>query len=226
MTEINLLRKISLFSSLSDKELERLSDSSEKRKYPRGNIVLYEGDEGRFLYLILKGRVKVSLSDERGKEIILGTLSAGNYFGEMAVFDRMPRSANVVTTEDSEFLMISQQALNEQIQKYPELAMKLLAEMSKRLREADEKIGHLALLDVRGRVAKVLLRLAEGENVVKSKDSIAIPRIPLKEMAAMSGISRESVSRILSDFARRGYISLTDKRIIVYEKLPKDNQFD
>ena len=98
--ETELIKNIPLFSGLSQREIKGLLESSEKRKYPRGAIILHQSDKGQVIYLILKGKVKVILSGKAGKEIILNTLEAGNYFGEMSVFDRMPRSATVVTMED------------------------------------------------------------------------------------------------------------------------------
>ena len=217
--ELKLLKNIPLFSELSHGELGELLELIEKRRYPKGSIVLYKGDEGQVIYLILKGKVNVDLIDENGKEIILSTLKSGNYFGEMSAFDQMPRSATIITVEDSEFLVISQKIITDQIKKNPKIALKLLSEMSRRLREADEQISNLALLDVRGRVAQILLKLYRGTNVRKSEDYRIVPRPALKDIAAMSGTSRETVSRILSEFSKRGLISLTKENIIIYGEL-------
>ena len=214
-----LLKNIPLFSGLSPVELKDILKLSEKRRYPRGNIVLYKGDVGQAIYLILKGKVKVVLFDEDGKEIILSTLKEGNYFGEMSAFDQMPRSATIVTVEESEFLMIRQKSIADQIKKNPQLSFKLLSEMSRRLREADEQISSLALLDVRGRVAQTLLKLSQETSMGKCTDYTVIPRPALQDIASMSGTSRETVSRILSDFSKRGLVSLTKKKIIIYESL-------
>jgi len=224
--EIKLLKNVPLFSELSPGELEELLELSEKRRYPKGSIVLYKGDVGQVLYLILKGKVKVVLFDENGKEIILSMLKSGNYFGEMSAFDQMPRSATVITVEDSEFLVISQKSITDQIEKNPKIALKLLSEMSRRLREADEQISNLALLDVRGRVAQILLKLYKGTNVRKGEDYRIVPRPALKDIAAMSGTSRETVSRVLSEFSKRGLISLTKENIIIYGKLEVEDDID
>ena len=189
-------------------------------------IVLYKGDVGQVLYLILKGKVKVVLFDENGKEIILSTLKSGNYFGEMSAFDQMPRSATVVTVEDSEFLVISQRSITDQINKNPHIALKLLSEMSRRLREADEQISNLALLDVRGRVARALLKLSKETIVRKNEGYKIIPRPALKDIAAMSGTSRETVSRVLSEFSQKNLISLTKENIIIFEGLELDEDID
>jgi len=214
-----LLKNIPLFSELSPAELKEMLKLSEKRKYPRGSIVLYKGDVGQAIYLILRGKVKVVLFDEEGKEIILSTLKLGNYFGEMSAFDQMPRSATIVAVEESEFLVIRQKSIADQIKKNPQLSFKFLSEMSRRLREADEQISSLALLDVRGRVAQTLLKLSQETPMGKGIDYTVIPRPALQDIASMSGTSRETVSRILSDFSKRGLVSLAKKKIIIYGSL-------
>jgi CRP/FNR family cyclic AMP-dependent transcriptional regulator len=219
-----LLKNIPLFSGLSPAELREMLEFSEKRRYPSGSIVLYKGDVGQVIYLILRGKVKVVLFDEDGKEIILSTLKAGNYFGEMSAFDQMPRSATIVTIEESEFLMIGQKSISDQIKKNPQLALKLLSEMSRRLREADEQISSLALLDVSGRVAQILLKLSRETPIKKGTDYTVIPRPALQDIASMAGASRETVSRILSDFSKRGLVSLAKKNIIIYGALELNNE--
>ncbi len=217
--EIELLENIPLFSGLSQEDLKEILECSVKRKYPRDSIVLYQGDEGQVIYLILKGKVNVVLLDEEGKEIILNTLESGSYFGEMSVFDRMPRSATIVAVEDSEFLVISQKVLSDQIKKNHQIALKLLSEMSKRLREADEQVSNLAFLDVRGRVAQILLKLHSKASSKKGENYKIISRPALKDIATMAGTSRETVSRILSEFSKNGLISLTKENIIIFKDL-------
>ena len=217
--ERNLLKSVPLFSELSHEELEELLSLSKKRRYPRGSFVLYKDDIGQVIYLILKGKVKVVLIDESGREIILSTLKSGDYFGEMSAIDQMPRSATVVTVQDSEFLVISQKSITDQIERNPRIAIKLLSEMSRRLREADEQINSLALLDVKGRVARLLLKLSKDTIKRKGEGYKVITRPTLQDLAAMVGTSRETVSRILSDFSKSGLIGLTRKDIIIYNEL-------
>lgn len=216
--ETELLRRIPLFSELSETELRELLAVSEKRRYPKGNIVLYRGDAGRIIYLILTGCVSVVLNDERGKEVILRKLEPGNYFGEMAVFDRMPRSATVITSEESEFLIVTENAIKGLIERNPKIALKLIREMSIRLRETNDQLSDLALLDVKGRIAKILLKLTRKCAIEKGVGYVVVSRPPVKEISAMSGASRETVSRVLGDFSREGIITLKRDRIIVYEE--------
>lgn len=212
------LKKAPLFSELSARELEYVFEISEERHYPRGSIVLYQGDKAEFLYLILKGRVKVALAYANGKETILSTLKGGDYFGEMSAIDQLPRSATIVTEADSEFLAISQKAFRGMIIKYPEIALKMLKEMSLRLRAANELIGSLSHLNVKGRVAKTLWNLSKSSGKRWNDGRIQIPRPILKDIASMSGTSRETVSRILSGFSKEGLLELTKADIIIYRE--------
>jgi CRP/FNR family cyclic AMP-dependent transcriptional regulator len=221
--EIELLSNISLFSELSTEERRGLFDISKKRIYPRGSIVLYKGDVGEDIYLILKGKVKVVLSHPQGKEIILNTLDAGNYFGEMSVIDRLPRSATVMAMEDCEFLVITRENMTDQIKKNPQIALKLLSVMSERMRESNEQISSLAHFDVRGRVARALLRMLKKSDIPSTHGYQEIPRPPMKDIADRVGASRETVSRILTEFSKNKIISITRNSIVIYEGLVDEN---
>ena len=216
---MNLLKNIEPFSDLSPEELEGLAANSKRRSYPSGSIVLYKGDVGDVIYLILKGKVKVVLSNPEGKEIILNTFSVGEYFGEMSIFDHMPRSANIVAIEDCEFLMIPEEAVVNQIKKTPALAFKLLSIMSARLRESNEQIASLAHLNVKGRVAHTLYKLFKKSGKTVDGQNQVIPRPTVKEIADMSGASRETVSRILTELAKQRIISLTKTEIVIHKDL-------
>lgn len=221
--DINLLKKIHIFSDLSSAAVEELLARSQKRRYPQGNIVLHKDDAGDMIYLILKGKVKVVLTHSDGRETILTILKSGDYFGEMSVFDYMPRSATIVTEEDCEFLIISREAITGLIKRSPEIALKLLSEMSRRVREANEQIDCLVNLDARGRVAQTLLKLSKGADAIIEKDHRVIPKPLMRDIAAMSGTSRETVSRILNELTKRGIIGLTKECIIIYERLETDD---
>jgi CRP/FNR family cyclic AMP-dependent transcriptional regulator len=147
---VHLIKDIPYFSELTIEEMQNLVASSQKRRYPRGSIVLHKDDVGDETYLIMIGKVKVIVTHPDGKEIILNILKSGDLFGEMAVFDHMPRSATIVAEEDCEFLIISQENIKNLIKRNPQIAFKLLSDMSRRVREADEQIGSLANLDAKG----------------------------------------------------------------------------
>lgn len=223
---LDYLRNIPLFSDLPLEEVKELIQLAEKRRYPAGDIVLYKGNSGQVMYLILKGSVKVVITDETGGEIILSNFSTGEYFGEMSALDDMPRSANVVTTEDSEFLIISHDIIRNSIRKNPDMALKLLSEMSKRLREADQQINNLVFLDMKGRVARVLLRLSKESVLEEGGDCRTIPRPYARDLSSMVGGTRETISRVLSDFSKRNLVGLEKKKIIIYRGLESEYGLD
>lgn len=214
-----LIRNIPLFSDLPLEELTELGKLAEKRRYRAGDVVFFKGDSGQFMYLILKGRVNVVITDETGGEIILSQFAEGEYFGEMSALDDMPRSADVVTTEESEFLVISHDIIRKAISKNPDMALKLLSEMSKRLREANQQINDLVFLDMKGRVARVLLKLSKVSGLKKGGDPRTIARPSARDLSSMVGGTRETISRVLNDFSKRGLVSLEKKKIIIYEGL-------
>jgi CRP/FNR family cyclic AMP-dependent transcriptional regulator len=208
---------VSVFENLDDSELELLSRHAVTRVFPKNSVIINEGDTSDALYVVTSGRVKAYLSDEDGKEIILNVHGPGEYFGEMALFDDAPRSASVITLEKTKLSTISRADFQDCVQRNPQLAMQIIRGLIKRLRIATEKVRSLALLDVYGRVARLLLQLAEpedGQLVVKEK-------LTHQDIADRVGSSREMVSRILKDLKTGGYVSIQDKRITIKEKIPQ-----
>jgi CRP/FNR family cyclic AMP-dependent transcriptional regulator len=215
---VHLIKDIPYFSELTIEEMQNLVASSQKRRYPRGSIVLHKDDVGDETYLIMIGKVKVIVTHPDGKEIILNILKSGDLFGEMAVFDHMPRSATVAAEEDSELLIISRENITNLIKRNPQIAFKLLSDMSRRLREADEQISGLAHLDAKGRVAQALLKLSKEANMITDDGHKVFPKPPIKDIAAMSGTSHEIVSQLLSELTNKRIIDLTEEYIIIYDR--------
>jgi len=216
-TLVELLKGTPLFSSTPEETLHWLARQAVTRSYESNQTIVYQNEPGYAFYIILSGRVKVVLRGEEGKEVILTTLGRGEFFGEMAVVDGLPRSAFVIAIEPTKLLIVTRDVFLTLIQRTPELALSFIRELSRRLRLADAKIESLALLDVYGRVARVLREIGEKEGR-KEGGSIVIDKRPTQtEIAAMAGTSRETVSRILSDFIRSGYISIEGKKLILHE---------
>jgi len=220
---VHLLKNIPYFSELTIEEMQNLVASSQKRRYPRGSIVLHKDDVGDETCLIMIGKVKVIVAYTDGKEIILNILKSGDFFGEMAVFDNMPRSATVVAEEDCELLIISRENLTNLIKRNPQIAFKLLADMSRRLREADEQISGLAHLDAKGRVAQTLLKLSKESNMITDEGYQVFPKPPIKDIAAMSGTSH---SRLLSELTKKRIIGLTKEYIVIYDRFETEDKTD
>ena len=209
------LQNVPLFSSLTTEELQPILDMATTRSLPANSIVVSEGDQTDSLYVILSGRVKVFLSDEDGKEITLAIEGPGDYFGEM-VLDGGPRSASVMTVEPAQFSIFRKADIEKYLHNNPAVAVNIIRQLISRIRTLTDSVRSLALLDVYGRLRKLLLDLAEeqpgGERVIKEK-------ITQQELANRVGASREMVSKILKDLSIGGYINV-DKKIITIVKDP------
>jgi CRP/FNR family cyclic AMP-dependent transcriptional regulator len=212
---INLLRRVSIFRGLPDTELAVLARNARPQSVPAGLVIVSREESGDALYVIASGRVKVVLYGEGRREIILSILREGDFFGEMSLLDREPRSANVVAVDESRLLALDRDAFQRHLTEHPGVALAVLAELSRRLRRADEVIGNLALLDVYARVARAVRDLARrvGEQV---DDGLLVRERPTQqELAGIVGTSRETVSRALNDFSRRGLLEMNGRQLLV-----------
>jgi CRP/FNR family cyclic AMP-dependent transcriptional regulator len=210
------LDQISLFSELTEGELDSISKLAVTRSFPKNTMIICEGDHSDSLYAILSGKVKIFLSDEDGKEVTLNLQGAGEYFGELALLDEAPRSASVMTVDDTKLTIISKQAFEKCMQDNSAIALKVMKGLARRLRDLTENVRSLALMDVYGRVARMLLDMAEEKD-----NKLVIPqKLTQRDIASMVGASREMVSRILRDLTTGGYISIDNKIITINERLP------
>jgi CRP/FNR family cyclic AMP-dependent transcriptional regulator len=193
-----------------------LSVGSIRRSYPRGRTIVAEGDPSQSMYILLSGRAKVQRSDSEGKEVILAVLGAGEFFGEMSLIDDEPRSASVITLESCDFLSIRKESFITVLRQSNDICLGVMRSLVQRLRAADRKIETLALLDVYGRVARVLLdssELINGERIVRN-------RLPRQHIAKMIGASREMVSRVMKGLETEGYVvPLPEGRLLLREKI-------
>lgn len=210
------LNKVSLFEGLPEEDLKELSNLATVRSFPRNTIIISEGDNSDSMYVVLAGKVKVYLSDDEGKEIIINILKEGDYFGELALLDESPRSASVMTLGDCKFAVLSKHAFDECLKANPQIALQVIRGLSARLRYLTENVKSLALMDVYGRVARTLLEMAEDKGGVQ----VINQKLTQRDIASMVGASREMVSRILKDLSVGGYITIENKSITINEKLP------
>ena len=211
----NLLRQVTIFRDLPSEVLGDLATRVHPRIAEAGSVIVSAEEPGDSLFVIARGKVKVVLYGETGREIILSMLRAGDFFGEMSLLDRQPRSANVVAVEDSELFTLDREAFQTHLTQHPSTAMAILAEMSRRLRHADEVIGNLALLDVYARVARIIRDLAQKQGEPADGGLLIKERPTQQEIAGLIGTSRETVSRALNDFTRRGLLEMQGKKILV-----------
>lgn len=215
----DLLKKIAIFADLSGTDLDRLASLLQVSNYHKDEIILHKEDPGDSLFILRRGRVKVVLYGDDGREVILSVLKDGDFFGEMSLLDGEPRSASVVAMEDSSVYILKRDAFIQTLMERPGIALRILVELSRRLRAADDKIGSLALLDVYGRIAGALLQLARTVGKVEGDKIVIDSRPTQQDIASMAGASRETVSRVLNDFVKSGLISMEGKRIVIHRDL-------
>ena len=208
MAATGILQQVPLFSQLAPADLQRVVELARDRSYPKNSVILFEDDPGDALFVVAKGQVKVVLIGDDGREVILSVLGQGEFFGEMALIDDEPRSAHVIAMEDSDLLVLRRDDFEGILAQSPKIALSLLKELTRRLRRADEKVGSLVLLDVTGRVARLLLDLADesgGERITR--------RLTHHTIAQMVGSSRETVSRTMRELVGKGHIAVSRREI-------------
>ena len=186
------------------------------RSYPKNTVLTQEGDASDQLYVLLAGKLKMFLADDDGKEIVVDMLSPRQYFGEMAL-DGASRSASVMTIEASKLAVIQRDHFKRFLAENPEAAFTLIVTLIRRARNLTRTIGNLALLDVYGRVARLLIDNASDE----SGQLVVTEKMSQQEIAQRIGSSREMVSRILSDLKEGGYVAIESGRIVIRQNLPK-----
>jgi CRP/FNR family cyclic AMP-dependent transcriptional regulator len=211
-----MLEDVALFSGLSKEALEEIQRHGAVKSFKKNTIVISQDDETDSLYIILSGSVKVYVSGADGREAVLNHQGAGEYFGDLALIDKQPRAASVMTTEPSRFMIISRDDFMRCLSGHPEIALNLIKPLTSRIRMLAQNVSNLALLDVYGRVAHTLLQEAKEHNGLLVTD-----KLTQQDIADMVGASRAMVSRILKDLRAGGYISIEKKRITIQQKLPE-----
>ncbi len=221
MSELSeFLKYVPIFSELPDETIEQIAQIGQIKEFSKDSVILMEDEDGLTMFFIIEGKVKVTRTSSDGKEVILTVLGHSEFFGEMAILDGMSRSATVIALEDSKLFIIHRNDFLELLKKHPEISIPLLQELTSRLRAADMKIKSLSLKDAEGKVATVILQLAETQGKVKH-GIVEIEKMPLQQdLANMAGTSRETISRTLHTFAKKGYIEMEGSklRILNYEK--------
>ena len=201
--------------AIADPFVRELAALGRLRSYPKNTVFITEGDSSDSVFVVLSGRVKVFLSDTEGHEMILDTQGPGEYVGEMAL-DGKPRSASVMTLEPTSFSVVARDPIREAIRHDPDFALEMISKIIDRARLATTSIKDLALLDVYGRVARLLLNMA-----VEHDGKLAIPeKLTQQEIAERVGASRDMVSRIFRDLTAGGYIKVENRMITITKKPP------
>ncbi len=220
-----ILKNNPYFNNLSNSELIELEEIINIQNYDKNEIIFFEGEQGQGLFFIIDGKVKLVKMTKNGGEQILHILKRGEVFAEVVLFDKGQYPATAVALEESKIGLIKHEKMDELIQKKPQIAIKLLKVMSKRLRRAQEKIRNFGLKNAASRLASIIIYLMD-EHGQKENNQITI-NLPLtqEELSNMAGVSRETISRILTEFEEKGFIDVGRKQIIVKnaDKLNKVN---
>lgn len=215
VSKIESLRNIPIFSSLSEKHLEELSEIVLEKTYRKNQVIFDQGDPGNSLIIIKSGLVKISLVDSNNHEFIIKTFSEHDFFGEMSLLDGGSRSATATAVEDTRALIIFRDNFIGLIQKNPSVALGMLSELSIRLRTTTENISNLTFFDAYGKVARCLLDLADKLGKREEAGLAIHLTLSRQELANMSGLSRETFARILKEFQVRGCLKVQGKKILI-----------
>lgn len=210
---ITKLRGVPMFSDLSSEDLEAFAEMVQFRTYPKGAFVVNQNDPGSTMYLLVFGRVKVSLASPDGKELALSYLEAPAHFGEMTLVDAEPRSADVIAVTDIELFSLDAKDLSAAIQLNPRLALSLIATLSRRLRNTITRLEDMAFHDASHRVMRVLLNVATAS--YETRGVPVIQGLTHYDIATLAGTSRETASRIISNLAKDGVVTTKGRKIIV-----------
>ena len=212
LSSLDLIRRVPLFSMLTDVQANAVADAVVKRRFKRGELIVEQGKKTNALFILLNGRARVVTADSRGREVILATLQPGDHIGEMSLIDNEPHSATVRAEVQTDVLMLGRIEFARCLPENTSMAYAVMRGLVQRLRHADRKIESLALMDVYGRVARALLEFAvetePGEMLIREK-------ISRQDIAKMVGASREMVSRVMKDLEERGFIQTQDNGSIV-----------
>jgi len=214
----SLFESLALFGDLPDHDRQWLQGKLRRRSLRDGETVFCKGDTETTIYLIITGRVKICVTTPDGRESVIAILSPGDCFGELAALDGEPRSADAVAMEDSAVWCLAGEDFSELLDRSPQFSRRLIAVLTRRLRDTDKQTTDLVFFDVFGRVARKLLQLADSHGV-NTPRGIEIPfRLTQQDLANLIGSTRESVNKALRFYRERGYISLRGIRVTIVSR--------
>jgi len=207
---------VPLFEELSAAELERIAVVAVPRSFPKAVRVFHEGDSSDACYIVRSGDLRVTREHSDGRAIALATLGVGDIFGELAMLDGGTRSASVETLNDSELLALPARDVRRLLSDHPDIAVKLIVALTRRLRETNERVARQSFQTVPSRVAGVLSQLVAEDALPEGREGITV-RMTQADLAQLAGTSRESVSRFLATLERAGVVSVGRGRVTVVQ---------
>lgn len=212
---IDTLRLVPLFSDLSDKVLTHLANVSQEKNYEKDEHILHQERTGDNFFVIEKGSVKVTRLSEDGREAVLAFLREGDFFGELAILDGETRSANVITLSECTIQTINRREFLDLIEHHPKVATALLMELARRLRKTDMHLEYLTLSDAEGKIASILIELAEENGTYRMGD-VTLAHMPMQQdIANMAGTTRETVSRMMKKLEEKKWLLRDGQKVII-----------
>jgi CRP/FNR family cyclic AMP-dependent transcriptional regulator len=209
--KLKILSANPLFKNFEPSIIDRILSRAVIRKIKKGTVLFRKGDIGSTLYAVCAGSVRISVPSEQGQDAIFNVIPSGELFGEIALLDGGPRTADAVAVEDSELMIIDRRDFIPMVRENPDVAMKLIELVCARLRRTSEQVEDIMFLGLPGRLAKALLQLHSQPGVGPSH---AI-RVTQRDLSQMIGVSRESVNKLLRDWQRHGWVKLQRGGLIV-----------
>lgn len=214
-----LLAQSALFRGCSQQALDDLARRLQIRTRVAGTLIVAQDEPGDAMFILAQGRVKVALFGENGRELTLSELKPGDFFGEMALIDSRPRSANVVAIDDATVLALTREAFVQHLKAHPQTALNILSEVTRRLRRADETIASLALHDVESRLVRTLERLAREDGEDTEAGLVLRKRPTQQDLANMVGSCRETISRTFTSMIKRGLVVPRGRALLLTREL-------
>lgn len=215
---ITFLKEVPLFSHLDEEDFQQLTAICTEKKFEKGQTIFYEEDSGTGFYIIISGQVKIVMLSNDGREHILGLLRERDFFGEMSILDGEPRSATAIALVDTKAISITREDFTKVLRNNPDISIKIMFVLCKRLRRADRHVESLAFLSAPGRVARTLTELADEQGVQDGNTIVINHKMTRQEFANIAGTSRETLTRVLMDFQDEGILDISKNQIILVDK--------
>lgn len=214
---LEILKKIPVFSNIEQENLERLQERLVRRRYKKGQVLFHMGDEGGSLYILQKGRVKVTIPTAIGDEVILAILSAGEIIGEMSLIDCNPRSATVQAMEETEVICLFREDFLNLLRERFEIVLNLLEILVKRLRKTDESLAESHYMDITSRLAKKIMELGRAFGIKEGNEIRIGVKVTQKDIASMIGATRESINKQLKMLRNSGLVERRNSYIYILD---------
>ena len=213
----NILSQVSLFEDLTEAELQELATRFHEKRYRKKSLIIFEDDQEASLFVIASGRVKISRMSDSGGEVNFAILGEGDFFGELSAVDGEARSADVSSMDEVVLYTIRREDFLEVLGKMPVVSMAMIRELSRRLRFTDWQIQNLSTRDAEGRIVAALVYFAQETGTIR-RGEVTILQLPVqRDLANMSGTSRETVSRTLKLFKDRKECSRKGRTLTIHD---------